>query len=607
MLDISTLKRAWSLLDERERRNAWIVLAVVCVSALSSALMVGSVFPFLSVLAQPSAITTNEQLNWAYEAFGFTSSFSFLIALGLVTLAIIVLSSLLQLLRVYAISRYTQMRSHSLSRKLLGLYLAKPYEFFLERHSGDMTTRVLSEAEQAVASYFRPVSEIVAAALTVLGIVTLLVWVNPAVAIGAFTVFGGFYAGLYAILRGTLTSLGKRRKAGNQQRFLMVKEVLAGIKEVKLHGHEHAYLKRFSASSFETKRTVMISDLIGRLPHFFIQAVALGGVVLLCLYLLDPDEFDSGNAALGELLPLLGLIAFAGQRIMPELTRIYSNVAKMRFGAAAIESLFEDLKTVDTETAVAFETRPSNPLGMKSALELRNVTHSYPNSDRPSIRDLSLTIHAGERIGIVGGTGAGKTTLADLILGMLAPTSGSILSDGIEITKENRWRWQQSLGYVPQDIFLLDATLSENIAFGMAKRNIDLERVQQVAKIAQLHKFIETKLPAGYETRVGERGVRLSGGQRQRVGIARALYQGADVIVFDEATSALDNLTERDVMSAIEAVPGNKTILMIAHRLSTVKSCDRIILLEQGRIADIGNWNQLFEQNASFRELASVA
>lgn len=605
MIDISTFKKAWALLDQRERRNAWIVLAVVSVSALSAALMVGSVFPFLSVLAQPSSITTNEQLRWAYEAFGFTSSFSFLIALGLATLIVIVLSSMLQLLRVYVISRYSQMRSHSLSRKLLGLYLSKPYEFFLERHSGDMTTRVLSEAEQTVGSFFRPISEVVAAALTVFCIVTLLIWVNPAVAIGTFLVFGGFYAGLFAIVRSTLTNLGQRRKAGNQRRFLMVKEVLAGIKEVKLHGHESAYLKRFSASSFETKRTVLISDLIGRLPHFFVQAVALGGVVLLCLYLLDAEEFDTGNAALGELLPLLGLIAFAGQRIMPELTRIYTNVAKMRFGAAAVESLFEDLQTAKSDTT--FETHPHDPLGLTSELELRNITYSYPNSDRISITDMSLTIRAGERIGIVGGTGAGKTTLADLILGMLAPTGGAILTDGTEITTDNRWRWQQSVGYVPQDIFLLDATVSENIAFGIAKRNIDHERIQHVARIAQLHSFIKTELPDGYGTRVGERGVRLSGGQRQRVGIARALYWGADLIVFDEATSALDNLTERDVMAAIEAVPGHKTILMIAHRLSTVKACDRIILLEQGRIAGIGPWDELFEQSASFRELANVA
>ncbi|MDG4649627.1 ABC transporter ATP-binding protein [Roseibacterium sp. SDUM158017] len=605
MFDFTALKKAWSLLERRERRNAWIVLAVVCVAALSTAVMVGSLFPFLSVLADPSRITENPQFNWAYETFGFESSYSFLVALGLATLAVIVLSNGLQLARTYVITRYSQMRSHTISRKLLGLYLSHSYEFFLDRHSAEMSTRVLSEAQQTVGSFFRPLAEVVAGGLTVLAIIMLLIWVNPAVAIGAFVIFGGSYAVIFAIVRGKLNELGQLRLKSNQQRHRVTKEVLAGIKEVKLHGHEEAYLNRFSASSFRTMQTAMTSELIGNLPRYFLQTLALGGVILLCLLLLGRAEFEAGSPALGELLPLLGLIAFAGQRMMPELTRIYSNIAKMKFGAAAVEKLYEDLQT--SKSRLPGPNSAHDPLGLKSELVLRNISYRYSKAHTNSLSDASLTIRAGERIGIVGGTGAGKTTVADIVLGLLEPSEGTLLSDGVAIDDGNRRMWQQSVGYVPQEIFLIDASIAENIAFGVPPRSLDRERVETVGRIAQLEGFVQGDLPAGYDTKIGERGVRLSGGQRQRIGIARALYRGADLIVFDEATSALDNVTERDVMSAIEAIPGNTTILIIAHRLSTVKSCDRIVVLDRGKIVGIGPWAELLEQNPSFRGLAEAA
>lgn len=606
MIDIEAFRKAWSLLDRHEQRNAWIVLTVVAVSALSAAFMVGSVLPFLRVLAEPSSITEIRQLNWAYETFGFDSRFSFLIALGIATLAVILLSNGLQLIRVYVIARYSKMRSYSLSRKLLGLYLSQPYEFFLGRHTGDMSTRILSEAEQTVNGFFRPFAEVVTGVLTVLAIVGLLIWVNASVAIGTFLLFGGAYGGLFLVVRSKITSLGKKRAKANRRRFLTAKEALGGIKEVKLRGHEDVYLKRFSSSAFANQRTALTSDLISKLPHYFIQTLALGGVVILCLLLLDRAQFEAGNSALGELLPLIGVIAFAGQRIMPELTRIYSNAASMRFGTAAVDALFEDFQSAKfSDSAPAVQN--AGALGLKSELQLQNVSYRYPNTNQNSLTEASLNISAGERIGVVGGTGAGKTTVADLVLGLLSPSEGCILADGVVIEDSNRRMWQQSVAYVPQEIFLIDATIAENIAFGVPPRSIDRERIEEVAQIAQLDSFVRQELSAGYETKVGERGVRLSGGQRQRIGIARALYHGADLIVFDEATSALDNLTERDLMSAIEAVPGNTTILMIAHRLSTVKNCDRIVVLEKGKIAGIGSWAELLEQNESFRELAKAA
>jgi ABC-type multidrug transport system fused ATPase/permease subunit len=605
MIDVSALRKAWALLDRRERRNAGIVLLVVSMAALGTAVMVGSILPFLTVLADPSSIRNIPQLDWAYETFGFGSSYAFLLALGFATLGVIVLSNALMLARIYVITRFSQMRIHALSRKLLGIYLSQPYAFFLDHHSGDMSTRILSEVDQTVNAFFRPFAEVVASTLTILAIVALLIWVNPAVAIGAFVVFGGTFGIVFAIIRRRLSELGTRRAQSNQKRFRTAKEVLGGIKEVKLHGHEDAYLHRFSTSSYNTMRPMMLSQLIGQIPRYFVEAVAFGGLVILCVLLLDPEAFGSGESTLQELLPLIGVVAFAAQRMMPELSKLYQYMTQMRFGAAALEALHSDMK--DAASAHARPKAAPEPLGLTSELRLEGVTYRYPNAHRDSLSSISLTIKAGERIGIVGGTGAGKTTVADLVLGLLAPTEGRLLADGTEIDEANRRRWQQSLAYVPQEIFLVDATVAENIAFGLSAGEIDRDRVETAARIAQLDGFVRSELPDGYETGIGERGVRLSGGQRQRIGIARALYHGADLIVFDEATSALDNLTERDVMSAIDAVPGNKTILMIAHRLSTVQKCDRIVVLDQGRIVGVGTWEELIEQNPSFRELAAAA
>jgi ABC-type bacteriocin/lantibiotic exporter with double-glycine peptidase domain len=257
--------------------------------------------------------------------------------------------------------------------------------------------------------------------------------------------------------------------------------------------------------------------------------------------------------------------------------------------------------------AAHLDSSQPDPMGLRAHLTLKGVSYAYPGAERAGLSEVGLTIRAGERIGVVGFSGGGKTTLADVILGLLRPQAGTMRADGQEITHETLRAWQRTVGYVPQDIFLTDASLSENIALGLLPEEIDEAKVERAARIAQLHDFAITELPDGYATRIGERGVRLSGGQRQRIRIARALYHDADLIVFDEATSALDNLTEREVMASIEALPGEKTILMIAHRLSTVKVCDRIVVMEKGHVADIGSWNELLSRNAVFQSLANAA
>ncbi len=389
----------------------------------------------------------------------------------------------------------------------------------------------------------------------------------------------------------------------NSERFRITNEALTGVKDIKLLGRESAYVENYRAPSHRMARATTTIQIVSLVPRFALEAIAFGGMILLCLALLDQQGLTSG-ATLGGILPILGLFAFAGQRLMPELSKLYQSLAQLQAGAPAVDIIHHDL--MDEAGSGTLQSFIPSPVGLKQVLELVDVHYRYPGTTLAGLSGVSLGIRAGERIGIVGSTGAGKTTLADLILGLLQPSEGRILADGKPITEENLRAWQQSVGYVPQDIFLTDASISQNIALGVPPYEIDEARVLRAAEIARIDEFIREELPNGYATTIGERGVRLSGGQRQRVGIARALYHDADLIVFDEATSALDNLTEREVMEAIDALPGDKTVLMIAHRLSTVQRSDRIIVLDHGHVVGYDSWDVLMAGNGVFQRIARL-
>ena len=603
MVDLTTWEKAWALLDVREKRNAWIVLGVIILGALSSAMMVGSVMPFLAVLADPSRIETTPTLAWAYFALGFESVYGFLIGLGLASFVVILLSSMLQIAKTWAVVRFATMRMHSISVRILASYLGQNYSFFLNRHSGEMGPRVLDESQRVVAQFFRPAAELISACLTTSAIVVLLLFVDPVVAVLSFTALGSVYGIIYITTRGVLRRLGQLRLSANRQRFQLATEALTGIKDIKLLGRETAYLDRYEEPSIKMAKMDLRVAVISQVPQMVLQAVALGGVIIVCLVLIDPIGLASGGV-LGNVLPVLGVFAFAGQRLMPELSKIYQSLGQIQAGSAAVEAVYEDI--VVHKSDCSLPRTPIIGLGLKQELRLDAITYSYPNSDKSGVHDISLSIRAGEKVGIVGSTGAGKTTLADIVLGLLEPDGGALVVDGTEITVENVRAWMQGVGYVPQEIFLTDASVSENIALGVPREAIDHERIRRAAVIARVHQFIAEDLPDGYETHIGERGMRLSGGQRQRIGIARALYQDADLIVFDEATSALDNLTEAELMESIDALPGEKTVLMIAHRLSTVKRCDRIVVLDKGHMVGCDSWDVLTTGNATFRRIAHL-
>ena len=602
MRAFETTRKAVALLTPAERRSGALVVAIGILAAITSAGMVGSVLPFLTVLSDPDSISEIGALNRAYTVLGYTSARDFLVGLGVFSVLAIVFSSAVQMLKTFAVARFTSALVQSLSCRLLERYLGQPYEFFIDRHSGELSATLLDEASELVRQFFRPAEEFVSALLTTFAVIAVLAWIDARTAFLAVALIGGAYGASFAVVRRQIRRIGKERAAANRIRYQAASEALQGIKDVKVLGRERAFLDRFNAPSNTIRQATTRVRVLSEMPRHVIHAAVFTAIVALCLALIPQGELRTGTA-LAEILPILGVFALGGQRLMPELQRLYAALTSLQYAAAAVDRVSADLSDLP-----APEPEPDSPterLPLKHSLELENVTYRYARSKDAGVFGITARIQRAERIGIVGVSGAGKTTLADIVLGLLTPTSGAMRADGVTIDAGNRRAWQKSVGYVPQDIFLAQGSVAENIAFGLAAQDIDRSLVRDCAIAAQLHDFVSTALPNGYDTDIGERGIRLSGGQRQRIGIARALYRDADLIVFDEATSALDSLTEAEVMQALQALEGRKTILIIAHRLSTLDLCDRILVLRDGLAVGMGTHAELLATCAPFRELAT--
>ncbi len=600
---LSVYRKILSLLDKREKRRLALLLVLIIATGLLETAGVAAILPLLSVISSPEMIETNSQLSWAYRTFGFSSVLGFQIALGLLTFLTVTLGLGGRALTLYGITRFTRMRSYLLSRRMLQNYLHQPYVWFLSRHTSQLSTGVLAEVEMMVSSVMMPAMKLLPGIITATMIATLVFVMEPVVAIGVIVLIGGAYWMIYMGLRGMLRRFGKMRKEANQARFRVVQESTGGIKEMKLMGLEASFLQRFEVEARRMARAQSAVALLGQMPRIVLEGLAFGTILLIILYLLMSREGD-----MASVLPTIGLIALASMRLFPAMQTIFQNIASVRANQHVLETVHADLTQIDAEAFAARAAADRLPaLPLTDRLELRSVSFSYPNAERQALNDLTLTILANTTVGIVGSTGAGKTTVVDILLGLLRPQSGALVVDGQEITDELLRAWQKSVGYVPQHIFLSDSTVAENIAFGVPKREIDMDAVERASRIAALHDFVLEQLPQGYDTPVGERGVRLSGGQRQRIGIARALYHNPDILIMDEATSALDNLTEQAVMEAVHNLAGAKTVVMIAHRLSTVAPCDTIFLMEHGRLAAQGSYDDLIASNLSFRRMAGGA
>ena len=591
---MQTLKKFLFLLSPSERKQAGLLLLLILTMALLDMIGVASILPFMAVLTNPDIVNTNIILNKIFnslEIFGIENNQEFLFFLGVLVFILLVVSLLFKAFVTYVQVQFIQMRQYSLGKRLVTGYLQQPYSWFLNRHSADLGSTVLSEVSRVVGSGLKPFMALIASSMVAITITILLIITDPKLALVVTVSLGTAYGIVYKFIRSYLDKIGKESLISNELRFTAISESFGAAKEVKIGGLEETFIKRFSDSSKTFAKHSATSTVINQLPRFALEIVAFGGIMLIILYMM----MQTGN--FNKTLPIITLYAFAGYRLMPALQQIYASFTNLAFVGPALDALIEDLKNLKKPET----NQDSGTLLFNKMIKLKNVHYNYPNTARTALKDVSLSIPVKTSVGIIGPTGSGKTTIVDIILGLLEPQKGSIEVDEQIITPKNTRAWQRLIGYVPQHIYLSDDTIAANIAFGLNSEDINQDVIEKVSKIANLHKFVINELPNKYKTTIGERGVRLSGGERQRIGIARALYHNPKLLILDEATSSLDNETEKLVMESVNNLSKGLTIISIAHRLNTVKKCDIIFELENGRIIRQGGPDKLLGSDGTLK------
>ena len=592
---MQTLKKIFFILSSRERKKAGLLFLMILIMALLDMIGVASILPFMAVLTNPDIVQTNIILNKMFQAssiFEVENTQQFLYVLGVFVFVLLVTSLIFKALTNYLQIRFVQMREYSIGKRLVEGYLHQPYNWFLSRHSADLGKTILSEVSQVIGSGMNPLMEVIAKGMVSIALIVLLILADPKLALIVGFSIGGAYGLIFYFTRSFLDRIGKERLKSNQSRFTAVSEAFGSAKEVKVGGLEQIYIKRFSDSAKSFAQTAASAAIVRQLPRFILEAIAFGGIMLVILYLMA--QTGSFNNA----LPIISLYVFAGYRLMPALQQTYAALAQLTFVSPSLDALSDEIINLKPFNS----NQAQGVLSFNKEITLKNIYYNYPNSSRTALKDVNLKIPAKNTVGIIGSTGCGKTTTVDIILGLLEAQKGTLEVDGKVITKQNSRAWQRAIGYVPQHIYLSDDTVTANIAFGEDPKDVNQEAVKKASEIANLHEFVINELPKNYQTTIGERGVRLSGGQRQRIGIARALYRNPQVLILDEATSALDNQTEKAVMDAVNNIGKDITIILIAHRLSTVKKCNKIFLLEKGELKNQGTFEELIKMDDNFRK-----
>ena len=597
---MQTLKKFIFLLSPAELKQSFLLIIMSFVMAVLELIGIASVMPFIAILTNPDLIENNVIIGYLYStsfAFGVKNQKEFLFFLGLLVFVLLLISILFKAFTNYFKLHFTQMREYTISKRLVEGYLHQPYAWFLNRHSADLGKSILSEVGIIVGHGLIPLFELIAKSFVATLIIIFLLIIDIEIALIAGIALSMSFAIIYKLTRGFLRRIGKEREIANQHRFTTVSEAFNSTKEVKVAGLEEPYLKRFEIPAKTYAKNIASAQVISELPRFALEAIAFGGMLVVILYLMS----KSGNFI--DIIPIIAIYAFAGYRLLPALQGIYVAVTQLRFVSATVDKLYLDLLSLKKASQLNFDKK----IFPKEHIVLENIYYDYPNSHRTALKNINLKIPVKSKVGIIGPTGSGKTTIVDIIMGLLEPKNGALKIDDISIKSDNSRAWQQSLGYVPQQINLIDDTISANIAFGIEHENINHERVEKASKIANLHDFIIDELEEKYETLIGEKGVRLSGGQRQRIGIARALYDNPKVLILDEATSALDIPTEKKVLDLVRDIAEDITIITITHRINTVKDYDIIFLIDKGEIIGHGNYEYLLKNNNLFKSSALIS
>lgn len=576
-----------ALFTARERRTVRWLFALMLVGMVLETLGVWIVIPALGLITQPALML---KYPAAADTLARLSPFTMhrqaeVVAGGMIVLGLVyTIKSLFLAFVAWKQAEFMYGQQARLSQRLFSGYLRQPYTFHLARNSAQLIRNAISECQQFTGMVVLPGMLFFSESLVLLGIGVLLLAIEPVGAVFVIGILGGASLVFHQATRRRILRWGQGRQHHEGERMRHLQQGLGGAKEVKLLGREEDFLRQYAVHNVGSANMSQRQVVIAALPRLSLEWMAVIGLVALVLAMLVQGK------SMEALVPTLGIFAAAGFRLMPSLNRVLASLQSLRYALPVINVLHDELLEIASSQQSLDALASSKPLLFRTAIELRSVRYAYPGSERDALTAVTLSIPRGSFVGFIGGSGAGKTTLVDVILGLLAPAEGEVLVDGVDVHPRLR-QWQNQIGYVPQSIYLTDDTLRRNIAFGLAESEIDDGAVRRAIRAAQLEDFVAA-LPDGADTVVGERGVRLSGGQRQRIGIARALYHDPDVLVLDEATSALDVATERGIMEAVMALEG-KTVLIVAHRLSTVANCAKLYRMENGRVVHEGAYRDV--------------
>lgn len=574
--DSSTAYKIWSLLTAAERRGAVLLLWLLLVGMLLETLGVGMVVPALGVLSRSDISVAGNSifLDFVLKVLGNPSQKIIIIAAMLLLVIVYFIKTLFIGFLTWWQTRFVFGVQTQLSQRLYSVYLNQPYTFHLQRNSAQLIRNVINEVGLFAGSGLLSGVILLSESLVLIGVTSLLLFVELRGTIIVMAILIPTAWFFYHFTRGGILRWGAARQYHEGLRIQYLQEGLGGVKDIKILGRETEFLSKYTFHNVQSARMGQLQTVMQQMPRLFLEFLAVSGLVIMVIAMLNQGR------TLETVVPTLGMFAAAAFRLMPSINRMLGAMQSLRYIKRVIDDLYDEINLSSPEQCY-YENHGTDLL---EGIELDHVSYAYPNTEQSAVSDISLVIKRGESVGFIGTSGAGKSTLVDIMLGLLKPDVGIMRVDGKDIHANLR-NWQNQIGYVPQSIFLTDDTLRRNVAFGLPEEEIDDAAVQRAIKAAQLESFIAC-LTAGLETMVGERGVRLSGGQRQRIGIARALYHDPHLLVLDEATSALDMNTESEVMLAVQALQGSKTVIIIAHRLSTVEHCDRLYRLEHGRLVD---------------------
>jgi ABC-type multidrug transport system fused ATPase/permease subunit len=573
----------WVHLTARRKRQLAVLVVLMVLASFAEVLSLGAVLPFLAILTTPDMVFDYPAIQPILRWMEIQTPQELLLPITLLFIAAALLAGAMRLALLYVNTKLSYAIGADFSYEVYRRTLYQPYAVHVSRNSSEVISGVTSKVGMIISGFLSPILNLIASIWLLGAILVALLAIDPLISMAAFLGFGAIYGAVILVTRKRLATDSQRISQEYPQVVKVLQEGLGGIRDVLIDGTQDAFCRSYRSADVPLRHAQASGVFIGNSPRFAAEALGMAFIAVLAYWMsLQPGGVTNA-------ITTLGVLALGAQRLLPMLQQAYQAFAQIRSNRVSLQDALDLLnQPIDVEVYAD----NAGALSFKKSIRLDNLGFRYGADTRMVLKGLNLEIPRGSRTGFIGTTGSGKSTLLDIVMGLLPATEGSVLIDGIPLQARTQRAWQRRIAHVPQAIYLADSSIAENIAFGMARDEIDMDRVRQAAHQAQIADYFES-LPRQYDTQVGERGVRLSGGQRQRIGIARALYKRAEVIIFDEATSALDNETERAVMDAIDNLGKDLTIMIIAHRLSTLQRCDQIVELQQGRISRNGSYEEI--------------